>query len=74
MWVIERYRHSLLEFWGGRNNDGRENRWEDKFTDAVRFADAESASRVLADLCDGVGRVAEHAWIKADLAKAKTSD
>lgn len=63
MWVIEQYRQNQLHYWGGATLR-RENMWATTFRDAVKFADRESANRVLTDLCEGLGRVAEHRFVE----------
>ncbi len=64
MWVIERYHMCELQYWAGANIR-RGSEWRPKFDGAVKFADYESAMRVLTDLCDGNGRVVEHSLVKA---------
>lgn len=64
MWAIEQYQMCELMYWAGANTR-RENVWNAKFDAAVKFADYESALRVLTDLCDGNGRVAEHEYVEA---------
>lgn len=71
MWVIERCYHSNLHYWnaGAAGAGSRADRfqkgdgWTTSVHDAVRFADEESASIVLAYICDGQGRVCEHSLI-----------
>lgn len=57
-WCIERQINSDLRYWGGR----AANHFTPKHDEAIRFARQEDANIVLAWLCDGQGRVAEHAW------------
>jgi Na+-transporting NADH:ubiquinone oxidoreductase subunit NqrF len=64
MYVIEQYRNCELNYWAGAGSR-RESIWTKKFDAAVKFADYESGMRVLTDLCDGLGRVVEHAMVKA---------
>jgi hypothetical protein len=64
MWVIEQYQNCELRYWNGANSR-RASVWTSKFDDAVKFADYNSAMRVMTDLCDCLGRVVEHAMVKA---------
>lgn len=57
-WVIERHTNSQLEYWAGHDAD----HFTSKDAEAIRFARAQDASTVLAWLCKGNGRVAEHGW------------
>ena len=62
--LIERWINNKLHYWNA-GALGHERR--DGFTDladyAVRFAREEDATTVLFRVCDGQGRVAQHAWI-----------
>lgn len=64
MWVIEQYQNCDLHYWSGANTR-RENVWTKKFDAAVKFADYESAMRVMTDLCDCRGRVVQHGCVAA---------
>lgn len=57
-WLIERHVNSELRYWCGRAPDN----FLPKHDEAIRFARAEDANIVLAWLCGGVGRTAEHLW------------
>lgn len=57
-WLIERYVNGELRYWCGRSADN----FLPKNDEAIRFARAEDAGVVLAWLCGGMGRVAEHMW------------
>ena len=57
-WLIERHINSELRYWCGHAAED----FRPQHADAVRFAREEDANIVLAWLCKGVGRVAEHAW------------
>lgn len=56
--VIERHVNSELRYWGGHRAD----HFTPNHEEAIRFARAEDAGIVLAWLCDGMGRIAEHTW------------
>lgn len=58
-WVIERYVHSALRYWAGRNGED----WTSNNADALRFAREADAALMLTYHCNGNGRVAEHAWV-----------
>jgi hypothetical protein len=58
-WLIERHVNSALLYWCGRSpTDFRPDP-----QDAIRFARETDASTVLAWICEGNGRVAEHIWM-----------
>ena len=57
-WLIERYVNSELRYWCGHTADD----FRPKHDLAIRFARYDDASIVLARLCEGNGRVAEHMW------------
>lgn len=57
-WLIERYINNELRYWGGRAAD----HFTPKYDEAIRFARDEDANLVLAWLCNGLGRVAQHMW------------
>lgn len=57
-WVIERYIHSRLHYWAGRNAED----WRTGNEDALRFARRDDAELMLNYHCDGIGRTAEHVW------------
>ncbi len=57
-WVIERYINNELRYWGGRAVDN----FTAKNEEAIRFAREEDARLVLAWICGGQGRAAEHMW------------
>lgn len=57
-WVIERYVNSQLTYWCGRRGED----FHPENHEAVRFARQEDAARVLAWLCGGNGRSAQHMW------------
>jgi hypothetical protein len=67
-WVIERHVNGTLKYWNGKpHRDGvdrnaRDGAFHYDHMEAIRFAREEDASIVLAWLCDGMGRVAEHSW------------
>lgn len=61
MFVIERYRNSQLEYWSGHSDHF--NTWTEKFDHACKFYDYYSAGVILAWPLDGMGRVAEHAYV-----------
>lgn len=60
-WVIERYFHSVVHYWGGRATDRAG--WSANNQDAIRFARADDAANVLGWLLGGDGRVTQHAWV-----------
>lgn len=68
MYVVVQYQMCELKFWSGTDTR-RDSVWTSRFDAAVKFADYESGLRVLTDLCDGNGRVEEHAYI-TDQARA----
>lgn len=82
-YLIERYYNGRLHYWYGRplgcasvaHKDARDldnGAWVDKAQDAIWFADEGSACAVLAWCLGGVGRVAQHAMVTLNLAKAAT--
>lgn len=63
-WLIERYIHNRIHYWSaGGGGHGRSDGFSDRYEDAVRFSRFEDAAVVLSRLCEGYGRVAQHAWI-----------
>lgn len=66
-YVIEQWHVEKLQYWDGveqRAGSLKEaNRWTPDYASAVKFADRESATKVLIYICGGVGRVTEHATI-----------
>lgn len=58
-WAIERYINSELHYWGGKGAD----HFTPHHEEAVRFVRGVDANIVLAWLCDGNGRVAQHVWV-----------
>ena len=68
-WVIDRYHTDELVFWTGAvpavvTSQGIRSEWSNKHVDAIRFARKRDADRILLILCDGVGRSAQHGWVK----------
>lgn len=61
-WVIERYYNSELRYWCGDYLDDRG--FLPANDRAIRFSREVDANRVLSWLLGGVGRCAEHAWVK----------
>lgn len=64
MYVIEQYQNCELHYWAGADSR-RDGVWTKRFDWAVKFADYDSAMRVMTDLCACMGRVVEHSYIKA---------
>ena len=61
-WVIECYINSVLRYWDG---NAQTPRLTSDYDRAIKFADEASASRVLAYLLEGNGRVAQHGYIES---------
>jgi len=61
-WVIERYTNSELYYWAPQAGI----QWSVNHDMAVRFSRYTDAAQVLAHVCAGQGRAAEHGWIKED--------
>ncbi len=57
-WLIERYVNGELRYWCGHSIGD----FRPSHMDAIRFVRQEDANIVLAWLCGGQGRSAEHAW------------
>jgi len=68
-YVIERYHHSILEYFDGHACPGPSTQafypWSEKHENAVRFARAEDASIIQAWFLKGEGRVVQHLWAVA---------
>lgn len=60
-WVIERHIHNVLHYWAGRDKTD----WRLDHMEAVRFSRRADAEFMLTYHCEGVGRVADHMWVKS---------
>lgn len=68
MYAIEQLHNGQRVYWDGveAHTSGRQkSRWTADFHSAVKFADRESAAKILVYICDGCGSVVEHAYMSA---------
>jgi hypothetical protein len=69
-WVIERYIHSELYYWAPQAGI----QWSKDHDMAVRFSRYTDAASVLAHVCDGNGRAAQHGWIEEEQSATEGED